>query len=108
MSAFELQRAKGLFESNDPAKGGSDYFRQKITIAEKIILEACVCVCVCVHVLGFRAFACANVRARERRCGCLLARLRDVCCYAVVGARSAAVSASEDTHAHAPLWCFRS
>jgi hypothetical protein len=60
MSAFELQRAKGLFESNDPAKGGSDYFRQKITIAEKIILEVCVCVCACSRFLCFRV--------RERVC----------------------------------------
>jgi hypothetical protein len=81
MSAFELQRAKGLFESNDPAKGGSDYFRQKITIAEKIILE--VCVCVCVHVLGFCAFACANVCARKRLMWlsvCTLARCMSLCC----------------------------
>jgi hypothetical protein len=33
------QRAKGLFENNDPAKGGSAYLQQKITIAEKILLE---------------------------------------------------------------------
>mmetsp|Transcript_57712 Transcript_57712/g.84594 ORF Transcript_57712/g.84594 Transcript_57712/m.84594 type:complete len:124 (-) Transcript_57712:173-544(-) len=33
------ERAKGLFENNDPAKGGSEYLRQKISIAERIILE---------------------------------------------------------------------
>jgi hypothetical protein len=81
MSAFELQRAKGLFESNDPAKGGSDYFRQKITIAEKIILEVCVCVCVS---------ACSRLpcfRVRERVCArmsmwlsaCTLARCMSLC-----------------------------
>lgn len=32
-------RARALFENNDPAKGGSEYLQQKITIAEKILLE---------------------------------------------------------------------
>jgi len=40
--ASTLQRAKGLFENNDPAKGGSEYLRQKISIAERIVLEVCV------------------------------------------------------------------
>lgn len=38
---FLDQRAKGLFANNDPSKGGSAYLQQKITIAEKILLEVC-------------------------------------------------------------------
>ena len=41
---FLYQRAKGLFTNNDPSKGGSAYLQQKITIAEKILLEVCAAI----------------------------------------------------------------